>query len=56
MANLIIVQHWVVLWYATIHGGGYHGQNCRFELVVDNTNYFGCDLQDMCEKPRFLFL
>ncbi len=30
MENLIIVQHWVVLQYATIHGGGYQAQIYRF--------------------------
>jgi hypothetical protein len=32
MENLTITQHWSILWYATIHGGGYWFKVQGFEL------------------------
>jgi len=31
MENIIITRHQNILWYATIHGGGYRPQVCTFE-------------------------
>jgi hypothetical protein len=52
MENLIIVQHWDILYYAIIQGGGY---GFKFVIwvrklhqpTIDNTNYFRCD-SEMC--------